>query len=446
MDIEYDNKDVDLCNYNTNKILNNDLYRNYEYRMSTGVLLLINCPKIINISIDFINYSISVACTGVKLIPYGNHFVSYSCPDYNNVKKGFFMYIDKNNSNVVKSWNSTAKDFIDVDKESNDNFIEGIKNLEFDVMLANFPTINDSKYMQLIQLYYKLSNRIDKNLINKFQPLNNLFISSLDLNENLDSIDAETNNNKTNTSNKKARFNGKPFFTDIYYLLISNKNNKESYLDKSYILDTLITKEYNNNIINLIGELQMSFIVFLIGEVYEGYEQWINICLIFFESFIYSNNKANVKYIEEFLYVILNQFMIFNYSDANRIECRNSIYKESNNTIDFFHDISNNTLIKSIENYINDMRFLNNKDKEYNKVCILIKLLEDFLINKAGVIIRSEEEKIIDKYNNETNQKIYDTNKYKINNTNKIYYYKKQLDEEDDELPVIVDINNNKYY
>lgn len=45
-------------------------------------------------------------------------------------------------------------------------------------------------------------------------------------------------------------------------------------LDKSYLLRTLISREYGGRSDNLLGEMELAFLVFLLGQVYDGLEQW----------------------------------------------------------------------------------------------------------------------------------------------------------------------------
>jgi len=68
-----------------------------------------------------------------------------------------------------------------------------------------------------------------------------------------------------------------------YYSSISlKKSSKEAtpdqitkmYTDKSTILEDLLQKRYPNKPNELLGELQFAFISFLMGQSYDGFEQW----------------------------------------------------------------------------------------------------------------------------------------------------------------------------
>jgi len=45
-------------------------------------------------------------------------------------------------------------------------------------------------------------------------------------------------------------------------------------LDKSYLLKKIIKDDYKNDLNLFLGEFQLSYIIFLIGQVYDGFEQW----------------------------------------------------------------------------------------------------------------------------------------------------------------------------
>jgi hypothetical protein len=44
-------------------------------------------------------------------------------------------------------------------------------------------------------------------------------------------------------------------------------------LDKTLLLKTILKDEYNDQTSSLMGELQMSFVVFVYGRLFDGFEQ-----------------------------------------------------------------------------------------------------------------------------------------------------------------------------
>ena len=74
------------------------------------------------------------------------------------------------------------------------------------------------------------------------------------------------------------------YFTDINlhksYPVLSNAQEKTKYsIDKSYLLSTLSKTLTMKHF--LIAELQLSFLLFLIGNVYDGFCTWKNLICLF---------------------------------------------------------------------------------------------------------------------------------------------------------------------
>ena len=45
-------------------------------------------------------------------------------------------------------------------------------------------------------------------------------------------------------------------------------------MDHSYVLQNLLSSDYKDNAFDILGEIQMTFTCFLLGQVYDGFEQW----------------------------------------------------------------------------------------------------------------------------------------------------------------------------
>lgn len=77
---------------------------------------------------------------------------------------------------------------------------------------------------------------------------------------------------------------GSSYYTDIPHRKIKHGCLGEELtklnFDKTQIVLDLIKKEYNGNYRVLFGELQYSFIKFLLGENYESFEQWKRLLIL----------------------------------------------------------------------------------------------------------------------------------------------------------------------
>jgi len=362
----------------------NKLKYMFEYRQQTGVLLLLNCPSMMQFGIDYSSWTVGDKFMGIKLIPEGAHFIYYSLKDESySFKQGFFINVIQKNKFHIRKWDKDVEDFVSLKNEEDEkNFSIGINNLEFDQFLGNFPS-------EQVENWKDLTRFIDSKVLERLEPINRKYLTS--------SKEYEDGSNKDSQNNL---IKGNIFFTAIpkkkFYLnkvdpAILTQNN----LDKSIILDELIEKEYANQTSLLLGEFQYSFITFFLGEIYESFDQWKNIIILICscKDLITKRAKLFCDFIE-ILYHQLRQM-----------------------PKDFFIDeiSSNNFLGKMLENFFDNCKDGNESMKKR------INLLKKFLKEFFAFEIKDENQKIIDGYI--AKQQLLKSN------------------DEDDEMPTIVDEN-----
>lgn len=372
-----------------------EYYLSYENRRNLGTLLLLNSPKKMQFGIDLSQWVIGEKFMGIKLIPVGVHYISFSLSEENNAfKQGFFIEIEegKNKSkNMIREWSSKYETFIKLSDEMNKNYSIGLDNLDFDQFLGNYP------YEQ-IQNWKDLTNFLDKGIINKLQ-------------KNIDmtmcpEIKADDKNNEQDNENKNMNMQIMSYenieFTEFYL----NQPEYINSLDKSALLEKIISKIKSPN--EFLGEFQYTFILFLIGEVYEALKQWKDIFILISSSENLLTKKNFEKFFCDFTEIIYNQLRLF--------------------PDDLMHDVilENNFMKRYLTN------FLLYEKKEMKNFSKRQKLLKNFVEEKFGYKIKSEEERIIENYMSK------DKNKKDKND-----YYELYKNEIDDDLPVIVDENDN---
>ncbi len=180
------------------------------------------------------------------------------------------------------------------------------------------------------------------------------------------------------------------------------KNN----IDKSFLFEQLLIKSFKGKEEELLGEFQFSFLTFFLAEIYESFEHWKNLCILILncQDVIYRKPKFFCLFIE----VLYNQFRQF--------------------PKDFFEDelSFNNFFRKGLENFINFIKDDHNIEKFSNsKMKKMTIYFEKFLNEYFGFLVKDENAKIIEKYLESKN----------ISN----YRSLKKKEDEDDEMPVIVD-------
>ena len=370
-----------------------EYYLSYEKRRNLGTLLLLNSPKKMQFGIDLSQWVIGDKFMGIKLIPIGVHYISFSLSEENNAfKQGFFIEIEDNkkkSKNIIREWSPKYETFIKLNDEMDKNYSIGLDNLDFDQFLGNYP------YEQ-IQNWTDLSKFLNTSVINRLQ-------------KNIDmtmcpEIKEDKNNEKENENknNMQIMSYDNIEFTEFYL----NQPEYINSLDKSALLEKILSKFKSPN--EFLGEFQYTFILFLIGEVYEALKQWKDIFILITSSEDLINKKNFEKFFCDFIEIIYNQLRLF--------------------PDDLMHDVilDNNFLKRYLTN------FLLFEKKEMKNFSKRQKLLKAFVEEKFGYKIKSEEERIIENYLNK------DKNKKDKND-----YYELYKDEINDDLPVIVDEMDN---
>ena len=345
--------------------------------------------------IDLSQWVIGEKFMGIKLIPVGVHYISFSLSEENNAfKQGFFIEIEegKNKSkNIIREWSSKYETFIKLSDEMNKNYSIGLDNLDFDQFLGNYP------YEQ-IQNWNDLTNFLDKGIINKLQKNIDMIMCP--------EIKEDGKNNEQDNENKNMNMQIMSYenieFTEFYL----NQPEYINSLDKSALLEKIISKMKSPN--EFLGEFQYTFILFLIGEVYEALKQWKDIFILISSSENLLTKKNFEKFFCDFTEIIYNQLRLF--------------------PDDLMHDVilENNFLKRYLTNFL---LYIKKEMKNFSK---RQKLLKNFVEEKFGYKIKSEEERIIENYMNK------DKNKKDKND-----YYELYKDDINDDLPVIVDENDN---
>ena len=395
-----------------------DYNLSYENRRNLGTLLLLNSPKKMQFGIDLSQWVIGEKFMGIKLIPIGIHYVSFSLSEENNAfKQGFFIEIEQGKNktkNIIREWSSKYQTFIRLKEESNKNYSIGLDNLDFDQYLGNYPYEQISNWKDLTSfLNIDVINHLQKNINVTMCPelieekkeeeinMNNDNLEEEKEEEekninNINHINNENNVNKNNENNEFKKYNQLITYEDIefteFYL---NQPEYINSLDKSKLLEKILLNFKKPE--DFLGEFQYSFILFLIGEVYEALKQWKDMLILITSS--EELIKKYDKFFSNFIEIIYNQLRLF--------------------PDDLMHDVilENNFLKRYLTNFL---LFDIKEKKGFSK---RQKLLKNFVEEKFGYKILSEEERIIDNYLHGI----------------KSYDYK---DEINDDLPVVVDEND----
>lgn len=261
-----------------------------------ATLIFLDVPQGTEFGIDYNSWTVCSEFKGVKMIPPGIHFIYYSACSKNGdtaPRTGFF-YNFKQKEVVVKKWDSYSEDIKDevISENELQRFCDNKE--ELDKNLGPYPYESYKKWVSL-------SNHITPGVMNRLQPVTGKICSVTEFiseSSNTKSRKAAAANSDGKTY-KSGTFSGeepssdqdaeskipdmktKPG-TEIRFSLFPKRYKENATpaeithggMDSSFQLDSMLSTYFTNDKTELLGEIQFSFICFLIGQVYDAFDQW----------------------------------------------------------------------------------------------------------------------------------------------------------------------------
>ncbi|XP_001603971.1 protein AAR2 homolog isoform X2 [Nasonia vitripennis] len=264
--------------------MNQDLAK--RLLLEGGTLVLLDVPTGTDFGIDIKSWNSGENFKGIKMIPPGFHFVHYSATDEygeSAPRVGFFRNF-KCQDFIVKRWDKNLEDLSSepVPEETVERLKANLK--ELDRYLGPYP-------FDMWNQWKDLTNKIDDSIVERCSPVCGFVRSALEL-VNFD----DASRPRGTESRKRKRGAGltveekeQELLPDLKpkpgtELRLSELPQKfypddatpaeitRHSLDTSYALDTLLNKLKDP--MEIIGELQLSFVCFLAGQSLEAFEHW----------------------------------------------------------------------------------------------------------------------------------------------------------------------------
>ncbi|CAI4229192.1 unnamed protein product [Auanema sp. JU1783] len=245
-----------------------------------GFLILKDFPIGGEFGIDYKSWNVAEKFLGVKMIPPGVHFIY--CSVKGTPRIGFF-HTFKAGEIVIKRWDTKDEDFAneEASQEEIDRIRANLRNI--DRNLGPYPFEN-------YRSWFALTQHVNESTVRRLHPLKGRITAQAELVSMETSImENQELNENVRASNSVDRENPKRIrFVDTSGLPIMKI--REGYeirfvefpqltttsrvgVDHSQQLCLLLNK-LGNDWKKLIEEVEFSFVCFLIGQVFEGFEQW----------------------------------------------------------------------------------------------------------------------------------------------------------------------------
>ncbi|XP_042197744.1 protein AAR2 homolog [Callorhinchus milii] len=256
-----------------------------------GTLVILGVPKGTEFGIDYNTWEVGPKFKGVKMIPPGIHFMHYSAASSTNAREtgprtGFFFDI-KQREVLVKRWDKKEEEivFVTVSQAEVERIRENLT--ELDQCLGPYP-------YETMKKWVSLTNHITAPLIQKLQPESGKICAFAEVQpevlmphtkdrveQNLLPYDTLCKSYEEGMA-RLPKMKIKPG-TEIRFSNIPKQKYPDGAtpaeitkynMDFSFTLESVINQRYSASPKDILGELQFSFVCFLIGNVYDAFEHW----------------------------------------------------------------------------------------------------------------------------------------------------------------------------
>uniref|UniRef100_UPI00398F02E5 protein AAR2 homolog n=1 Tax=Pristiophorus japonicus TaxID=55135 RepID=UPI00398F02E5 len=256
-----------------------------------GTLVILGVPEGTEFGIDYNCWQVGPKFKGVKMIPPGIHFMHYSAVNSRDVRvtgprTGCFFHL-KQRDVLVKRWDKKEEEIVlvEVSEEEIERIRENLTDL--DKSLGAYP-------YETLKRWVSLTNHITEPLVQRLQPASGKICAFSEVQPELamphtkDRVEQNLVPYDTLCKSYEEGLARLPKMkikagTEIRFTQIPNQKYPEGAspaeitkcsMDFSYALETIINQRYSSNPKDILGELQFSFVCFLIGNVYDAFEHW----------------------------------------------------------------------------------------------------------------------------------------------------------------------------
>ncbi|XP_066279662.1 protein AAR2 homolog isoform X1 [Branchiostoma lanceolatum] len=244
--------------------------------------ILLDVPVGTEFGIDYNSWQVGEKFKGVKMIPEGVHFVSYNSVSKKHKeaapKLGFFHYFHSKEV-LVRRWDKQLESISEdvIEGEELANFESSLKDL--DRFLGPYPYDNYKKWKSL-------TNHITESLMTRLEPASGRISSATELvRDGEEKVCYTVGDLPKSMKEAEGRLPKMVAVagTEIRFVTLPTRAYPEGAspaditkysMDKSFVLEELLSAHYAENLMDLLGELQFAFVCFMVGQVFDAFEHW----------------------------------------------------------------------------------------------------------------------------------------------------------------------------
>eukprot|EP00898_Chlorokybus_atmophyticus_P008297 jgi/Chlat1/8469/Chrsp80S07878 len=301
-----------------------------------GTLLLLDVPAGTQLGLDQQGYRVGPQFSGVKMLPPGAHFLSYTAANSNPAHasvapypEAFFVHLAPGQV-VVRKWDAQLEKLVPLnDPAEEERHVAAVRRFEFDARLGPYDLSRTKEWRTL-------SSYISPGLISRLEPIGGVIsiasepepnssrprtLAEARLQEQLasrctaapagqqqattsgelsDVERMETDDEEkmeTDDGSERAGGSGRCFYTH----LPRRVTRKGATAAESTVLADVLRDRYGGDESMLLGELQFAFIGFLFGQSLEAFGQWkalLHLTLACFDAPLQSHSALFIKLLQ----------------------------------------------------------------------------------------------------------------------------------------------------
>ncbi|CAE6931743.1 Aar2 [Symbiodinium natans] len=226
--------------------------------------------------LDYAAWSVGPRFMGVKLVPPGLHYLYCSASaaeDVGLARSGFFLHLRPKDVAVFR-WDPEGEELTRPSPDEELRYADGARSFDFDRNLGPYP-------LELREPWAELTRHATAELAARIEPVSGRVRSKRaeydappqsaeNEEQDGDEVMADARKGATIESNSSLFFSSVPRVRKGR----TAAEITQLHMDRTVQLEEMLEREYSGNELAMLGELQLAYIAFLLGQNADGFDQW----------------------------------------------------------------------------------------------------------------------------------------------------------------------------
>jgi A1 cistron-splicing factor AAR2 len=229
-------------------------------------LLVLDFPQGHEFGIDWMSWQVGDQFAGINNIPIGYHFVYWAAKENKgsdcSTRSGTFIHIEDESQILVWLWDSDAEACAEMNDDDSFKYRESARASQFDQRLGPYPTKQHDKWINL-------TKHLTSCTIDRIAPVKHKIGGEWTGNSFYTKLPGRRPSKGTPSEITKYAFDRTQALSEVLSSLKGSSTKESSMKESSMKESSMESAMYD-----LLGELEYSFVTFVVGQSADGLEQW----------------------------------------------------------------------------------------------------------------------------------------------------------------------------